>query len=211
MKGYLTTILTLACAALIVILFVMKGGDNQQHQKDVGAMTAFTNQLDSAQTQIAVYQGTILTLSNRLDESQSAWLTFSNQLMAARSKVALGAEQITNLTRQVAKVESENQTLNRSVMDLTNQLTRLSKQVSLTETNLNQANENYALLENRLRRDVAARVVVERKFNNPLELRAQMQYLKVHPAKAISADNIYADLGVEVTSNAFHVISPNGF
>ena len=56
---------------------------------------------------------------------------------------------------------------------------------------------------------MAERVVVERKFNNPSELQAQMQYLKKHPAGVISADSIYAGLDVEVKSNAVHVISPN--
>jgi hypothetical protein len=79
----------------------------------------------------------------------------------------------------------------------------------MTGSNLDLANKNYALLENRLRRDVAARVVVERKFNNPSELRAQLEYLKQHPAEEVSADSIYAGLDVEVVSNAFHVISPN--
>lgn len=209
MKEYLTTVLTLACAALIVLLFVMKGGDKKQHEKDVAAINDFSNQLDSAHMQIAIYQGTILALSNRLDESQSASLAFSNQLTEAQSAVALATEQITNLTRHVAKVESENQTLSRSVTDLTNQMAGLTARIALTETNLNQANRDYSLLESRLRQDVAERVVVERRFNNPSELQARMQYLKKHPANVISADSIYAGLGVEVTSNSFHVISPD--
>ena len=85
----------------------------------------------------------------------------------------------------------------------------LTGQIALTTSNLNQVNKDYALLENRLRRDVAARVVVERKFNNPSELQTQLQYLKEHPAAEVSADSIYAGLDVEVQSNAFHVIAPN--
>jgi hypothetical protein len=94
-------------------------------------------------------------------------------------------------------------------MDLTNQLAGLARQMALTQTNLVQANKNHALLENRLRRDVAERMVVERKFNNPLELQAQIQNLKTNPAVVISAESIYAGLDVEVKSNAVHVISPD--
>jgi hypothetical protein len=50
---------------------------------------------------------------------------------------------------------------------------------------------------------------VERKLNNPSELQAQVQKLKQHPAEVISAEGILAGLDVEVTSNKFHVISPN--
>jgi chromosome segregation ATPase len=210
MKQYLSIVLALACTALVISLVVIKRGDNAQHETDAGAIADFSNRLDSAQMQIATGKGTILTLSNSLDESRSASSVFSNHLVEAESALALDTEQITNLTRRVAEMESENQTLGqtlgRRVMDLTNQMAGLTMQIALTETNLNQANKDYALLENRLRRDVAGRVVVERKFNNPSELRAQIQKLKKNPAGVISADNIYTGLDVEVTSNLLHVV-----
>jgi chromosome segregation ATPase len=188
----------------------MKRGDNAQHENDAGAIAGFSNQLTSAQGQIASCNGTILTLSNRLDESLSASLTLSNHLIEAESTIVLDTKQITNLNRHVAEMESENQTLGRRVMDLTNQVAGLTSQIALTEASLNQANKDYALLENRLRRDVAERIVVERKFNNLSELQAQMQKLKKNPADVISSESIYAGLGVEVKSNGtFHVISPD--
>jgi chromosome segregation ATPase len=209
MKQYLTTTLALACAVLVISVVVIKRGDNAQHETDAGAIADFSNRLESAQAQIAIWQGTILTLSNRLDESQSAALTFSNQLVQVQSNLNLTADQVGQLSRQAAAVESENQTLGQRVMDLTNQVAGLTNQIALTQSNLNQANQDYALLENRLRQDVAERVVVERKFNNPSELQAQMKYLKKHPAEVISADSIYTGLGVEVKSNAVRVIAPN--
>jgi len=205
MKHYLPIVLALACAALVISIIVMKRGDTAQHETDAGAIADFSNRLDSAQIQVAFGKGTMITLSNRLDESRSASLTFSNQLNEAESNMVLNTEQITNLNQQVAAAESENQTFVQRFMDLTNQMAGLTKQ---SEASLEQANKNYALLEERLRRDVAERVVVERKFNNPSELQAQMQYLKQHPAGVISAESIYAGLDVEVNSNAFHVISP---
>ncbi|MGD0208776.1 MAG: hypothetical protein ABSC89_14345 [Verrucomicrobiota bacterium] len=210
MKQYLSTVLALVCTVLVISLIVMKRGDNAQHENDAGAIAGFSNQLTSAQVQIASCNGTILTLSNRLDESLSASLTFSNHLIEAESAIFLDTEQITNLNQHVAEMESENQTLGRRVMDLTNQIASLTGQITLTRASLDQANTNYALLENRLRRDVAERIVVERKFNNLLELQAQMQKLKKNPAEAISSDSIYAGLGVEVKSNGtLHVISPD--
>jgi chromosome segregation ATPase len=210
MKQYLSTVLALVCTVLVISLIVMKRGDNAQHENDAGAIAGFSNQLTSAQVQIASCNGTILTLSNRLDESLSASLTFSNHLIEAESAIFLDTEQITNLNQHVAEMESENQTLGRRVMDLTNQIASLMGQITLTRASLDQANTNYALLENRLRRDVAERIVVERKFNNLLELQAQMQKLKKNPAEAISSDSIYAGLGVEVKSNGtLHVISPD--
>ena len=154
----------------------------------------------------------MFTLSNRLDASQSEWLTFSNQLMEAEAAVARDVEQVTNLTRRLAELESENQTLQavgQRVADLTNQIAGLNGQIASAESNLAQAETDYALLENRLRRDVAERVVVERKFNNLSELEARMEYLKTHPGGETSAENIYFGLDVEVKSNAVHVLAPN--
>ena len=211
MKQYLPTALALACIVLVISLIVMKRGDNVQHENDAGAIADFSNRLDAAQMQIATCKGTLLTLSNRLDESWSAALTFSNRLMETESTIALDTEQITNLNRQVAELASENQTLqtlDQRVVDLTNQMAGLTNQIALTRAGLDQANKDYALLENRLRRDVAERIVEERKFNNPSELQAQMQKLKKHPAEVISAESIYAGLEVEVKSNGtVHVLS----
>ena len=208
MKHYLSTTLALACTVLVILLIVIKRGDDAQHENDAGALTGCSNQLTLAQAQIIGCNQMMLALSNRLDESLSASSASSNQLMEAESNMVLDTEQITNLTRRVAEGESGKQALDQRVTDLTNQMAGLTSQIASNQASLDQANKNYALLENRLRRDVAERVVVERKFNNPSELLAQMQNLKKHPAEAISADSIYAGLDVEVQSNAFHVISP---
>ncbi|MGH7993380.1 MAG: hypothetical protein ACREDQ_07685 [Limisphaerales bacterium] len=205
---YLSSAFALGCLVLVISLIVVKRGDNTRHENDADALAGCSNQLTLAQAQITGCHEMILALSNRLDESLSSSLASSNQLAEAQSAMALDAEQITNLTGQVAAVESEKQTLDQRVLDLTNQTAGLTRQVALTGAGLDRANKDYALLENRLRRDVAERVVVERKFNNPLELQAQMQNLKKHPAEAVSADGIYAGLDVEVKSNAFHVIAP---
>jgi len=210
MKQYLSTTLAIVCTVSILSFILMKRSDDAQHENDAGAIADFSNRLDSAQTQIAVCEGAILTFSNSLAESQSASLTFSNQLMEAESTIALGTAQITNLNRRTAEMESENQTLSQRIMDLTNQVTGLTKQIAVTQVSLAQAKKDYSLLENRLRADVAGRIVVERKFNNLLELQAQIQNLKKNPAEAISADNIYTGLGVEENSNGtLRVISPD--
>jgi len=183
----------------------------------VATIASFSNQLDTAQLDVHVYHGDILILSNRLNQSVSAALAFSNRVAESQATLAREAEQMTDLTRHLATVESENQILDHRLMNvtrqaasMTGQIARLTDQVALTETNLNQARKDYLLLENRLRIDVAERVVAERKFNHLPELQAQIQRLKQNPARAISAEEILAGLDVEVKSNGtFHVIAPN--
>jgi chromosome segregation ATPase len=180
-------------------------------------MVDLSNRLTSAQSQVAMRDGTILTYSNRLDESLSASMAFSNQLLEAQSAIVSGKEQITNLSRQVAEAELQNQTLGRRVMNLTNQIARGTNEIALLEASLTQTNrdlvqagKDYVLLENRFRMNVAERTVVERKFNNPMELQAQIKKLKKNPAGVISTDSIYAGLNVVVSSNgSCHVMAPN--
>ena len=154
MKTYSIIVLALACAALAGIVFVTKRGDNAQHENDAAAIVDFSNRLVSAQSQIAAGNETILTSSNRLDESQAGLLTFSNHLTEAESALALSAEQVTNLNRQLADLDAQNQTLGRQITGLTNQMASLAMQIALTQTNLARTNEDlilaqksYALLE----------------------------------------------------------------
>ena len=213
MKQFLPTALFLTCIVLVLSLFLMKRGDEAQQATDTGTITEFSNQLTSAQLQIATREGILIAMSNRLDECRSAVATFSNQLTEAQSAMDAVAEQTTNLNHRVAELASQNQTLqatlDRRITELTNKVAGLTQQLTLTQTNLNQSYKNYALLENRLRRDVAERLVAERKFNNPSELRAQIENLQWSPAQEVSAEHIYAGLDIEVKSNSFHVIAPN--
>ena len=208
MKHYLSVALALACTVLVISLIVIKRGENVQHESYADTLASCSNRLMLAQAQIVGGYEMMLVLSNRLAGYQSASSTLSNLLTQAQSAIVFGTERVTNLTRQVAEAELENQALRRQAMDLTNQITGLASQIALTETNLARANKDYALLENRLRRDVAERVVVERKFYSLSELQGQMERLKTYPGGEVSAESIYAGLDVEVKSNAVHVISP---
>ncbi len=211
MKNYLSTFLTLVCFVLIVSVVMIKRNDSAQYDNDVSTIADFSNKLDSAQTEIAIGNGKILTLSNWLNESQSVALIFSNRATAAESKIILASEQITNLNKQITELEPQIPTLNQRIADLTNQVASLAKQNALAEATLAEANKNYSLLENRLQRDVAERMVVERKFNNLSEVQMQLQKLKQgNSPNAISAESIYSGLDLEVKSNGVvHVLAPD--
>ena len=216
MKIY-SIILAIVCVALVVALIVVKRGDNAGHDADAATITTFSNQLDTAQLDMSTCRGSLIICSNNLNQSQSVASELSNHLAGAQTAVARGAEQITNLMQQVTAATAENQTLDRRVMALTNQLAALTQQLasvlaSLTETNnaLIEARQQFSLLENRFRRDVADRVVAERKFNNVRVLKAQLENLKKNPAKAVSAESIFAGLNVVVKADgSFYVISPD--
>jgi hypothetical protein len=120
MKQYLSTAFGLFCGVLAPSLIVLKRSDDARHERDAGTITDYSNQLDSARTETAIYKGKTLALSNRLDENRTAALTLSNHLRAMDFSLACDAAQITNRTRHVAEMEAENQTLNRRETDLAN-------------------------------------------------------------------------------------------
>ena len=209
----LPVILAVVSVALLVAVVVIKRDESAQMDADAAALTDCSNRLDSAQSQITIRDGALLTLSNRLDAVHAASVASSNQLAEAQAAAAGDAEQLANFKRQLAAAQSENQTLNQSLSDLktqtTAQIASLTNQLAATTATLNQANKDYALLENRFRIDVAERTVVERKFNVISELQAQLEKLQKNPGQWATPESIYAGLDVEVKSNSFHVIAPN--
>lgn len=210
----MSIVLALVCLGLAIVLVTTKRSQATQHQNDADAITDYSNKWTAAQTEINTRQDTILTLSNSLDETVSNSLAVSNRMSAALSTMASEKEQqSTNLNRRVAEAESENQTLVQRVNELTNQLAGFSQVIVSNRASMNTASndffKNYTLLENRLRRDVAERVLVERQFNNPTELRTQLDKLKGSAPRSVTPQNIYQGLDIEVESNGtFHVVSP---
>jgi hypothetical protein len=196
MKLFLPITLGVVCIALAVFLHKTQKDDAARHDEDVSSIVSYSNRLDAAETQLNTRDQVILTLSNRLNECSSASLALSHQLAEARGTVQNQSGQITNLNQQRVR--------------LTDQVAVFSNKLGLTEATLSQANKDYALLDNRLRRDIATRIVAERRFNNPAELQAQLQMLKTNPPAIITADAILAGLNIEVRSNGLcHVIAPD--
>jgi chromosome segregation ATPase len=210
MKLFLPIALGVVCIVLVVTLVKTTKDDNARHDEDVSTITSYSNRLDTAQADLVARGQTLLTLSNSLDECRSASLTLSNRLADVQSTVVLQSGQITNLNQQIATVTAEKMALDQQRLSLTEQAAGLSNKLAQTEATLTKANQDYAALEYRLRRDIAERLLVERKFNNPAALQAQMQFLKTNPAVMISEDRILAGLDIVVKSNGtYYVIAPN--
>jgi chromosome segregation ATPase len=209
-------IMTVGLVAISLLLggalFLTKRSNDAQMDANATTIADFSNRLDSAQVQLTARNGDLLILSNNF---ATAALECSNRLTTAQASLAFQSEQITNLNQQLTAAAAENQTLDRHAMDLTNQLATLTQNLdqtkaSLTQTNdaLVQAGKDYVLLENRFHRDVAQRVMAERRFNNLVEVQAQAQKLMKAGAPWITPQSVYADLNVEVSSNGVvHVIA----
>jgi|APCry1669191812_1035378.scaffolds.fasta_scaffold16233_2 chromosome segregation ATPase len=216
MKLYLIIVFAVVSVALAGVLFMTKKNDAEQFAADATSLTDCSNRLEAAQAQVAARDSAIYSLSNSLAECSAASVTLSNQLSDAQSSLAAKADQITALNQQVTAAGTANQALTQNLIDLTNQLTTLQGRMASTEAGLAQTNQllvqayrDYSLLENRFLLDVAERTIVERKFNNLVEVKAQEKNLKQFPAKQITHESIYAGLGVEVHADgSVHAIAP---
>ncbi len=217
MKLILSIAAGVVIVALGVILTITMKNDAAALDTANGTITDFSNRLDSAQIRIAERENSILTLSNSLADVTAATLTLSNALTTAQSTNAAQADLIADLNKQLADAAAEKQTLDKNITDLTKQMAQIIQQRDLSQTNLANANaqlvqagKDYALLEHRFREDVAARVIVERRFNNYLEVQAQEKKLYKNNQPWITAQSIYAGLNVEVNSNGtVRVLSPD--
>lgn len=210
MKLFLPITLGVVCLALAYSLYKTKKDDTAQHNADVDTMASYSNRLDAATLEMNARGQTILSLSNNLNECSSASLALSNQLTEAQSVAHKQSEQISSLNEKLTVANSEKLALDQQRVSLTNQVAALTNKLVFTEATLSQANEDYARLDNRLRRDIAARVVAERRFSNPAELQTQIQMLKTNPPAIVTADAILAGLNIEVKSNGLcYVIAPD--
>jgi len=165
MKHLLSVILGLLCLGLAIALFSSKRDNEEQHAKDLETITSTSNMLSTAWKEVAAFRGNVSTLSNRIETLQSTTLTISNQVIEAQSALATAKEaserQITELKAQNVQLETEKQVSSQRIAELTNHISDLTNQIASAQTNLLQASKEYALLENRFRRDVAERVIVE--------------------------------------------------
>ena len=210
MKSNLTIAFVAVSVILGVALAVIKHGDNTQLAADAGTILDYSNRLDSATTLLAVRAGTIDGLSNRLEQSESAALAFSNQLTVAQASLAVNTDQLAKLNQQVAVATTENQDLSKHVTGLTNQVASLTGQLARTSQELADIHRDFTLLENRFRRDVAERILLERKFNTYAEVATQADKLLTNSGQWATPQSIYKGLDVEVKSKGeFHVISPD--
>ena len=216
MKHLWTVVLGLLCLGLAAALFVSQRNNDAQHENDAKTITSTSNLLSSSRTEVAAFKGNVITLSNRLETCQSTSLTFSNEWIDAKSALATAKEgferQSSSLSQQITQqstlLETEKRASSQRITDLTRQVAELTNQIASARARLLQTSKDYVLLDNRFRRDVAERVIAERRLTNRTELKAQMDYLQKNPSKEISEDRIREGLNVEVRSNLSYVISP---
>ena len=112
-------ILVVACIGLAIALFATKKSADEQHVTDVTSITDYSNQ--------------VVTASKHLDELGQVNLTLSNDLTSSRQQLSLDADQMTQLSNNLATTSSTLATANAALADTKSSLASEQEQV----TNLN--------------------------------------------------------------------------
>jgi chromosome segregation ATPase len=179
------TILAIACAGLAVALIVIKTQSNAQATKDASTISGISNQLDKAQASINDLNQVNLALNSEIATNRETTSALSNQLaessatLASTEATLIGAqEKITNLNGRITDLETQNRSLDQRLVDMTNAMTTLDSQIALTERQLAESRTNNAYLSSELKRQVAERAELERKFNDLKTMRAQVKKLR---------------------------------
>jgi chromosome segregation ATPase len=171
-------ILVAVCVGLVVALVVGKNSAESQRKKDADTILDFSNQLTSANANLDELRQVNLMLTNDLDSNRRQLTTISNEYVATSTSLTNTQAALKTAQDQIADLEDENRTLEQQAGEMTNTIASLSAQITETQMKLVASETNNAFLEGELKRQVAERAELERKFNDLSQLRAQVRKLR---------------------------------
>jgi len=171
-------LLVVVCAGMVVGLIVEKNHADTQQKRDSDIILEFSNQLASANMNLDGLRQVNLILTNDLVAAQQTLTVLSNQYVATSVSLSNTTTALKTAQDQIADLESQNQALDQQVVNMTNTINNLSAQIAGTQMKLVESETNNAFLESELKRQVAERAELERKFNNLSQVRAQVRKLR---------------------------------
>jgi len=179
MKLKLTVVVLVAvCASLAVALIFVRHQAGQQQRDSASAIIDFSNQLVDTRQHLDEANQVNLTLNSDVATNREINDALSNQLVGAQASLQGAQDEITGLNSRITGLESQNEELDQRVTALTNDISSLDTQISLTQTKLALTETNNTFLQAELKRQVAQRAELERKFSDLNIVRAQVKQLK---------------------------------
>ncbi|HUA38458.1 MAG TPA: hypothetical protein VMA35_08725 [Candidatus Sulfopaludibacter sp.] len=171
-------ILVVVCVGMVVVLVAEKKRADTQQKKDSDTILDFSNQLATANLNLDGLRQVNLILTNDLVAAQQTLTVLSNQYVATSASLSNTTTALKTAQDQIADLEAQNQALDQQVVNMTNTIANLSTQIADTQMKLVESETNNTFLENELKRQVAQKVELERKFNNLSQVRAQVRKLR---------------------------------
>lgn len=171
-------VLLVVCVGLVVALIAGKRSADIQQKKDAETIVDFSNQLTTANINLDDLRQVNLMLTNDLDASRRTLTTLSNQYVETSASLSNTEAALKTAQDQITDLEAQNRALDQQTMEMTNTIANLSAQITETQMKLVESETNNAFLESELKRQVAERAELERKFNNLSQVRAQVRKLR---------------------------------
>jgi chromosome segregation ATPase len=178
-------ILAVACLGFAVALVALKHQADAQQAANTGTINEFSNQIVKNNISIEDLNQANLNLRSDLATNREMSLALSNQLVetvgtlaSTASSLQSAQQQITNLNTHIADLEAQNLVLDQRASSLSNTIASLDSQITFTQMKLAASQTNNEFLNNELKHQVAQRAELEHKFNDLVEVRAQVKKLR---------------------------------
>ena len=178
-------ILAVACLGFAVALVALKHQADAQQAANTGTINEFSNQIVKNNISIEDLNQANLNLRSDLATNREMSLALSNHLvetvgtLAGTASSLQGAQQqITNLNVRITDLEAQNQVLDQRASLLSNTIAAMDTQISLTRAKLATSETNNAFLDGELKRQIAERAELQRKFDDLAVVRTQLRKLR---------------------------------
>ena len=171
-------VLLLVCMGLVVALVVGTKNADTRQKKDKATILDFSNQLTTANINLDDLRQVNLVYSNDLEASRQTLATFSNQYVETSASLSNAKTALKTAQDQITDLEAKNRTLDQQAMEMTNTIANLSAQITETQMKLVESETNNSFLASELKRQVAEKAELERKFNDLSRVRAQVRKLR---------------------------------
>lgn len=178
-------ILAILCAVLAVMLVVRGKQAQTQIQADADRIASLSNQLVKVNYDLDDQRQVNATLERALEEHKAEIAKLTNEVGKLTTDIAKANDELLTARAEIAKrdariaeLESQNQSLDQQAAELSAAITNLNAQIAETRQKLAAAEGDKAFLESELKRLLAEKAELERKFNDLEVLRAQLKKLK---------------------------------
>ena len=171
-------ILIVVCVGLSIALVVGKKQADTRQKKDADTILDFSNQLTTASSSLDELRQVNLMLTNDLDATRQTLVTFSNQYIVTSASLSDTKTALKAAQYQITSLEVQNQALDRRAAEMTDAIANLSAQIAETQKKLVESETNDTFLQSELKRQVAKKAELERRFNNLSQVRTQVKKLR---------------------------------
>lgn len=177
-------------AIALVILLVYRGNRAaQQIEQDQVQITTFSNQWQQTTADLEQHKLVITNLEADLTQRKTDIVTLSNNLVQAAAEIAQiqatladtkknAQDEITKRDETIAKLENQNKALESETGKLNNTIADLNARIAEVTAKLVAAEGDKAALTKELKKLLAEKAELERKFNDITALKAQISKIR---------------------------------